>query len=107
LEAVQIASSRRYNIILMDCNMPIMDGWQVWISERNRNTRNWKTAVVFMQVLYNYMYLHKTGKIFLDVSIRIRAEMSECIYHCALRFLMYVRIHVQMFYASIQKHLYV
>jgi PleD family two-component response regulator len=29
LEAVQIASSRRYNIILMDCNMPIMDGWQV------------------------------------------------------------------------------
>ena len=63
-----------------------------------------------MLVLYNYMYLHKTGKIFLDVSIRIRAEMcvfSECIYHCALRFLMYVRIHVQMFYASIQKHLYV
>ncbi len=35
LEAVQIASSRPYNIILMDCNMPIMDGWQVGISERN------------------------------------------------------------------------
>jgi len=31
LEAVQIASSRPYNIILMDCNMPIMDGWQVVI----------------------------------------------------------------------------
>ena len=29
LEAVQIASSRHYKIILMDCNMPIMDGWQV------------------------------------------------------------------------------
>ncbi len=39
LEAEQIASSRPYNIILMDCNMPIMDGWQVGISERNRNTR--------------------------------------------------------------------
>ena len=38
LEAVQIASSRPYNIILMDCNMPIMDGWQVGISERNRNS---------------------------------------------------------------------
>jgi hypothetical protein len=32
LEAEQIASSRPYN-------MPIMDGWQVGISERNRNTR--------------------------------------------------------------------
>ncbi len=62
LEAVQIASSRRYNIILMDCNMPIMDGWQVWISERNRNTRNWKTAVAFMLVLCNYMYLQKNRK---------------------------------------------
>ena len=31
LEAVQIASSKPYNIILMDCNMPIMDGWQVGI----------------------------------------------------------------------------
>ena len=39
LEAVQIASSRPYNIILMDCNMPIMDGWQVRISERHRNTK--------------------------------------------------------------------
>ena len=38
LEAVQIASSRPYNIILMDCNMPIMDGWEVRISERNRNS---------------------------------------------------------------------
>ena len=39
LEAVQIASSRPYNIILMDCNMPIMDGWQVGISERHRKTK--------------------------------------------------------------------
>ena len=38
LEAVQIASSRPYDIIFMDCNMPIMDGWQVGISERNRNS---------------------------------------------------------------------
>jgi hypothetical protein len=38
LEAVQIACSRPYNIILMDCNMPIMDGWQVGISERHRKT---------------------------------------------------------------------
>ena len=27
-EAVNITSSRKYDIILMDCNMPIMDGWQ-------------------------------------------------------------------------------
>jgi CheY-like chemotaxis protein len=38
LEAVQIACSRPYNIILMDCNMPIMDGWQVGISKRHRKT---------------------------------------------------------------------
>jgi PleD family two-component response regulator len=38
LEAVQIASSRHYKIILMDCNMPIMDGWQVRISERHKET---------------------------------------------------------------------
>jgi CheY-like chemotaxis protein len=28
LEAVNISSSRHYDIILMDCNMPLMDGWQ-------------------------------------------------------------------------------
>ena len=39
LEAVQIASSQPYNIIFMDCNMPIMDGWQVGISEKHRNTK--------------------------------------------------------------------
>jgi PleD family two-component response regulator len=39
LEAVQIASSRPYEIILMDCNMPIMDGWQVRISQRHKETK--------------------------------------------------------------------
>ena len=34
LEAVQIASSRPYNIILMDCNMPIMDGYQASLQIR-------------------------------------------------------------------------
>ena len=29
LEAVNITSSRHYDIVLMDCNMPIMDGWYV------------------------------------------------------------------------------
>lgn len=29
LEAVNIANNRQYDVILMDCNMPIMDGWQV------------------------------------------------------------------------------
>ena len=29
LEAVNIAGTRKYDLILMDCNMPIMDGWQV------------------------------------------------------------------------------
>ena len=29
LEAVNITGSRKYDVILMDCNMPIMDGWQV------------------------------------------------------------------------------
>ena len=29
LEACNIAKAREYDIILMDCNMPIMDGWQV------------------------------------------------------------------------------
>ena len=47
LEAVQIASSRPYNIILMDCNMPIMDGWQVRISERNRNTKRLRNNIFF------------------------------------------------------------
>ena len=31
LEACNIAKAREYDIILMDCNMPIMDGWQVGI----------------------------------------------------------------------------
>lgn len=29
LEAVNITGTRKYDMILMDCNMPIMDGWQV------------------------------------------------------------------------------
>ena len=40
LEAVQIASSRPYNIILMDCNMPIMDGWQVVILRETETRRD-------------------------------------------------------------------
>jgi CheY-like chemotaxis protein len=35
-EAVNIADSRQYDIILMDCNMPIMDGWQA--TEKIRQT---------------------------------------------------------------------
>jgi len=36
LEAVAITSTRKYDVILMDCNMPVMDGWQVWKQERER-----------------------------------------------------------------------
>ena len=57
LEAVQIASSRPYNIILMDCNMPIMDGWQVRISERNRNTKRLRDNI-FLYVMVSYVSLH-------------------------------------------------
>ncbi len=39
LEAVQIARSRSYNIILMDCNMPVMDGWQVVILRETETRR--------------------------------------------------------------------
>ena len=57
LEAVQIASSRPYNIILMDCNMPIMDGWQVGISEKNRNTKRLRDNI-FLYVMVSYVSLH-------------------------------------------------
>ena len=40
LEAVQIARSQIYNIILMDCNMPIMDGWQVVILRETETRRD-------------------------------------------------------------------
>ena len=57
LEAVQIASSRHYKIILMDCNMPIMDGWQVRISERNRNTKRLRNNIFFC-IMVSYVCMH-------------------------------------------------
>ena len=57
LEAVQIASSRPYNIILMDCNMPIMDGWQVRISEKNRNTKRLRDNI-FLCIMVSYVCMH-------------------------------------------------
>jgi CheY-like chemotaxis protein len=57
LEAVQIASSRPYNVIFMDCNMPIMDGWQVRISERNRNTKRLRNNI-FLCIMLSYVCMH-------------------------------------------------
>ena len=81
LEAVQIASSRTYNIILMDCNMPIMDGWQVSMSERHKEAdRQWlyssqystvtSTFTVFILVHYVFlcMYARIPCKCFMPAS---------------------------------------
>ena len=46
LEAVQIARSRSYNMILMDCNMPIMDGWQVVIL-RETETKGLRSECIY------------------------------------------------------------
>jgi CheY-like chemotaxis protein len=36
LEAVQMSALRRYDCVLMDCNMPLLDGWQAAAQIRER-----------------------------------------------------------------------
>lgn len=45
-EAVNIADSRQYDIILMDCNMPIMDGWQATEKIRQTDGPNKLTPII-------------------------------------------------------------
>jgi PAS domain S-box-containing protein len=45
-EAVNITSSRKYDIILMDCNMPIMDGWQATAAIRQSTGPNKLTPII-------------------------------------------------------------
>jgi CheY-like chemotaxis protein len=45
-EAVNITSSRKYDIILMDCNMPIMDGWQATEAIRKSTGPNKLTPII-------------------------------------------------------------
>jgi len=46
LEAVNITSARQYDIVLMDCNMPIMDGWQATEKIRQTEGPNKKTPII-------------------------------------------------------------
>ncbi len=45
-EAVNITSTRQYDIILMDCNMPIMDGWQATEAIRQSDGPNKLTPII-------------------------------------------------------------
>ena len=53
LEAVTITSARQYDIILMDCNMPIMDGWQA--TEKIRQTEGPNKLTPIIAVTANAM----------------------------------------------------
>lgn len=46
LEACNIAKAREYDIILMDCNMPIMDGWQATQKIRELPGPNQNTPII-------------------------------------------------------------
>jgi len=46
LEAVNITGTRKYDMILMDCNMPIMDGWQATEKIRKVVGPNQATPIV-------------------------------------------------------------
>jgi CheY-like chemotaxis protein len=45
-EAVHITSARQYDIILMDCNMPIKDGWQATEEIRQMAGPNKMTPII-------------------------------------------------------------
>jgi len=46
LEAVNITGVRQYDLILMDCNMPIMDGWQATEKIRQTEGPNKMTPII-------------------------------------------------------------
>mmetsp|Transcript_83582 Transcript_83582/g.135490 ORF Transcript_83582/g.135490 Transcript_83582/m.135490 type:complete len:904 (+) Transcript_83582:3-2714(+) len=46
LEAVNITGVRQYDLILMDCNMPIMDGWQATEKIRQSEGPNKMTPII-------------------------------------------------------------
>ena len=46
LEACNTAKAREYDIILMDCNMPIMDGWQATQKIRELPGPNQNTPII-------------------------------------------------------------
>jgi hypothetical protein len=45
---------------LMDCNMPIMDGWQVVILRETETRRDWDLNVY---IIVNYVFLCKYARI--------------------------------------------
>lgn len=46
LEAVNITSVKEFDLVLMDCNMPIMDGWQATAQIRERKALNASTPII-------------------------------------------------------------
>jgi len=52
-EAVAITNTTEYDLVLMDCNMPIMDGWQA--TEKIRQRRGLNASVPIIAVTANAM----------------------------------------------------
>lgn len=46
LEAVKITAKQPFDLVLMDCNMPLMDGWQATAAIRERKALNANTPII-------------------------------------------------------------
>ncbi|MFM2588113.1 ATP-binding protein [Vibrio sp. TBV020] len=58
LEAIEICEQHRFDAILMDCHMPVMDGYEATRSLRSHD--DWRKTVPIIAVTANVMQEHKT-----------------------------------------------